>query len=70
MQVAGSLEAWSSSQQQQQLHTSSSHTSSGAATLPVPLQSGDYALVHISRATGHTLRGTPVARTTLTEHHR
>jgi hypothetical protein len=36
----------------------------------VQLVAGDYAVVRIDEATGHTLRGQPVARTTLVEHTR
>jgi hypothetical protein len=36
----------------------------------VQLVAGDYAVVRIDEATGHTLRGQPVARTTLVEHSR
>lgn len=34
----------------------------------VPLMPGDYALVHVGETSGHTLRGTAIARTTLMEH--
>jgi hypothetical protein len=36
----------------------------------VQLVAGDYAVVKIDEATGHTLKGQPVARTTLVEHSR
>lgn len=32
------------------------------------LRPGDYAVVQVVEATGHTLRGTAIARTTLLEH--
>lgn len=34
----------------------------------VPLRPGDYAVVNVREASGHTLRGLAVARTTLLEH--
>lgn len=34
----------------------------------VSLMPGDYALIHVGEASGHTLRGKAIARTTLMEH--